>query len=138
MLQASILSLYDPDRSQAVIESGGISTWLDFVSAMQNAAQRLGTGGAGLRVLTETVISPTFGAQMKALLARYPQAKWHQYEPCGGDSVREGARMAFGKPVNTIYHFDKADVVLALDADFLNEGPGHVRYGREFALAPRS
>jgi len=132
-MQASILSLYDPDRSQAVIFDGRVSSWADFSAAMSNARTGLASRGAGVRLLTETVTSPTLGSQIKAFLARYPDAKWHQYEPSSGDSVREGARLAFGKPVNTVYHFDLADVVVSLDADFLNEGPGHVRYAREFA-----
>ncbi|HTZ99058.1 MAG TPA: 4Fe-4S dicluster domain-containing protein, partial [Candidatus Aquilonibacter sp.] len=62
-----------------------------------------------------------------------PDAKWHQYEPCTGDNVRQGAQLAFGKIVNTVYHFDQADVIVSLDADFLINGPGHARYAREFA-----
>ncbi|HXQ26524.1 MAG TPA: TAT-variant-translocated molybdopterin oxidoreductase [Candidatus Acidoferrales bacterium] len=131
--QASILHLYDPDRSQTVVFEGRVSTWSDFVAAMGNARIRLSPKGAGLRFLTRTVTSPTFGSQMRGLLAQFPEAKWHQYEPCSQDSAREGARLAFGRPVNTTYHFDQADVIVSLDADFLSRGPGHVRYAREFA-----
>jgi MoCo/4Fe-4S cofactor protein with predicted Tat translocation signal len=129
--QASILTLYDPDRSQTVISNGRLSTWGDFASAMGNA--RMSLKGAGMRLLTKTVSSPTLGAQIKSLLAQFPDAKWHQYEVCSGDSVREGARLAFGRPVNTVYHFDQADVIVSLDADFLTCGAGHVRYAREFS-----
>src|SRR5579863_113926 len=132
-MQASILDLYDPDRSQTVIHEGRVSTWSDFVAAMGNARTRLAPKGAGLRVLTETVISPTLGAQIKKLLSQFTEVKWHQYEPCNGDGAREGARLAFGKPVNSVYHFDQADVILSLDADFLTSGPGHVRYARDFS-----
>jgi MoCo/4Fe-4S cofactor protein with predicted Tat translocation signal len=131
--QASILNFWDPDRSQSVVFDGRDSTWSDFAAAMGNARTSLAAPkGAGLRILTKTVTSPTFGAQMRSLLAQFPQAKWHQYEVCSGDSVREGARLAFGRPVNTVYHFDQADVIVSLDADFLTCGAGHVRYAREF------
>jgi len=131
--QASILHLYDPDRSQVVTYEGRVSTWSDFAAAMGNVRTQLAAGGSGLRILTRTITSPTLGAQLHALLAQYPSAKWHQYEPCTGDSAREGARLAFGKPVNTVYHVDQADVIVALDADFLTVGPGHARYAREFS-----
>src|ERR1700677_4828076 len=131
--QASILSLYDPDRSQAVIFDGRVTSWADFSAHMASQRTSLASSGAGVRILTETVVSPTLGAQIRSLLAAYPMAKWHQYEPSSGDSAREGARLAFGKPVSTVYHFDLADVVLALDADFLNIGAGHVRYARDFS-----
>ncbi len=131
--QASILQFWDPDRSQSVVFDGRVSTWSDFAAAMGNYRTQLAPKGSGMRILTKTITSPTLGAQIKTLLAQFPEAKWHQYEPCGADSVREGARLAFGKPVNTVYHFDQADVIVSLDADFLTCGAGHVRYARDFA-----
>src|SRR6202045_17562 len=131
--QASVLTLYDPDRSQTVMLEGRISSWGAFVTAMGNARLQLAPKGTGLRILTETVTSLTLAAQMRGLLSQFPEAKWHQYEPCGRDNEREGARLAFGRPVNTVYHFDKADVIVSLDSDFLSSGPGHVRYAREFS-----
>ncbi len=132
-MQASILNLYDPDRLRTILNEERLSGWAEFSAAMGNARVNFGTTGAGLRILTGTVTSPTLGAQMKKLLAQFPQAKWHQYEPSGGDSVREGTRLAFGKPVNPVYHFEQADVVVSLDSDFLNVGPGHARYTRDFS-----
>ena len=67
------------------------------------------------------------------MLAQFPQAKWHQYEPGSRDTVREGAKLAFGEYVNTVYHLDQADVIVSLDADFLSAGPGAVRYAHDFA-----
>ncbi|MGB8654339.1 MAG: TAT-variant-translocated molybdopterin oxidoreductase, partial [Candidatus Acidiferrales bacterium] len=131
--QASILTLYDPDRSTTVTHEGRIETWDDFVSAAGNVRAQVSPRGAGLRILTGSVSSPTLGAQIKSLLAQFPDAKWHQYEPCTRDGQREGARMAFGKIVNTVYHIDQADVIVALDSDFLTAGPGQPRYAREFS-----
>jgi MoCo/4Fe-4S cofactor protein with predicted Tat translocation signal len=131
--QASILHLYDPDRSQTVMHLGRVSSWNDFAAEMGNRRSLLSRTGTGMRILTKTVTSPTLGAQMRALLAQFPDAKWHQFEVSSGDLAREGARLAFGRPVNTVFHFDRADVVVSLDADFLSSGPGHVRYAREFS-----
>jgi MoCo/4Fe-4S cofactor protein with predicted Tat translocation signal len=131
--QASILQFWDPDRSQSIVLDGRVSTWSDFSAQMLNARSSFAPRGAGLRILTKTITSPTLGAQIKSLLTQYPGAKWHQYEPCAADSVREGARLAFGRPLNTVYHFDQADVIVSLDADFLTHGAGHVRYARDFA-----
>jgi molybdopterin-containing oxidoreductase family iron-sulfur binding subunit len=131
--QASVLQLYDPDRSQTVMLEGRISSWGAFVTAMGNARSQLAPKGAGLRILTETVTSPSLAEQIRGLLAQFPEAKWHQYEPCGRDNEREGARLAFGRPVNTVYRLDKADVIVSLGSDFLSSGPGHVRYARDFS-----
>jgi len=136
--QASILTLYDPDRSQVVINAGIVSTWNAFLSELDTRLEsHRARQGAGLRVLTETVTSPTLAHQLRTLLKRLPSARWHQYEPIGRDAVRAGARLAFGEVVNTLYRVENAEVILALDADFLTSGPGAVRYAREFAAKRR-
>ena len=131
-LQASVLGVYDPDRSQTVLHNGQISSWESFLAEMGDQRAAFGKG-AGLRILTETVSSPTLASQLQKLQQQFPEAKWHQYEPCSGDSTREGTRLAFGRPVNIVYRVDQANVIVALDSDFLVSGPGHVRYTREFA-----
>src|SRR5882762_5590809 len=131
--QALVLGLYDPDRSQLLLELGEIRTWKVLVETLQAALRaQQSLDGAGIRILTGTVTSPTLGDQLRSLLARFPKAKWHQYEPCGRDNVRLGARLAFGRPVETRYDFSRADVVLSLDADVLVAGPGSLRYARDF------
>ncbi|HZD42310.1 MAG TPA: TAT-variant-translocated molybdopterin oxidoreductase, partial [Terriglobales bacterium] len=133
-MQASVLDLYDPDRSPALLNAGRISTWSAFFAAInaELETQRLNRG-AGLRILTETVTSPTLGAQLKELLTHFPKAQWHQYAPVGRDAALEGSRLAFGDVVEMLYRFDHAEVVLSLDSDFLFFGPGALRYAREFA-----
>jgi molybdopterin-containing oxidoreductase family iron-sulfur binding subunit len=132
--QAAILELYDPDRSQAVINIGRISTWDAFLAQLTTQLQSLEANrGAGLRLLTEPVTSPALAAQIQALLQKYPAAQWHQWSPVNRDSAFEGARQVFGRPANTVYRLEQADVILALDADFLGSGPGTLRYARQFA-----
>ncbi len=131
--QASILGLYDPDRSATVRNFGEVSTWNAFASALQaRLAPLRSRGGDGLRILTGTMTSPTFGDQMRALRARYPRAVWHTWEPDGRNGAREGARAAFGQPLNTIYRFRDADVVLSLGSDFTFRGAAAVRQARDF------
>src|SRR3984957_12027721 len=133
--QASLLTMYDPDRSQSVVSMGDQRSWQAFTSAIQgplNAQKNL--QGAGIRILTPTISSPTLADQLRNFLKIYPQAKWHCYEPINRDNVLEGAKLAFGQPVETRYDFSKADVIVSLDADFLYAGfPGNVRYIRDFA-----
>jgi molybdopterin-containing oxidoreductase family iron-sulfur binding subunit len=131
-MQAAVLGLYDPDRSQVVRRFGDTATWGDFLGVLQPILNAARTSGAGLRILTQTVTSPTLGAQLQSLLTQYPGMKWHQWEAVNRDSVREGGRMAFGRYVNVAYDFTKANVVVSLGSDFLREGPGHLRYARDF------
>ena len=91
--------------------------------AIEIREQKLKTKGKGLRLLTGSVTSPTLTDQIQRLLKELPEAKWHGYEPVTSDAVRQGARLAFDEPLEPIYHLAKADVILALDADFLTWGP---------------
>ncbi len=133
--QASVLDMYDPDRSQNVMYMGDISTWSALSAALQgplNAQKSI--NGSGIRILSRSFSSPTLADQMQQLLKRFPEAKWHFYEPVNRDNVYAGAQMAFGQPVETVYKLDAADVIVSLDADFLSAGfPGTTRYARDFA-----
>jgi MoCo/4Fe-4S cofactor protein with predicted Tat translocation signal len=131
--QASILNLYDPDRAQTVTNMGEIRSWAEFLGAAQTIAANAKSGmGGSFRILTGTVTSPSLAAQINYLLKLIPNAKWHQWEAAGSDGAREGSKLAFGRYVNTVYHPDKADVILALDSDFLASGPGHIRYMHDY------
>jgi molybdopterin-containing oxidoreductase family iron-sulfur binding subunit len=136
--QASILSLYDPDRSQTITKLGQIRTWPAFVEELQMRVKtHRAIFGEGFRLLTPTVTSPALAAKIRELLALLPKARWHQWEPAGRDLVRAGARLAFGQPVETRYDFSKADVVVSLDADPFTFGPGSLVYARAFARRRR-
>ncbi len=96
--QASILSLYDPDRSQTITKLGQIRTWPAFADELQARVKTArAIFGEGFRLLTPTVTSPALAAKIRELLALLPKARWHQWEPAGRDLVRAGARLAFGQ-----------------------------------------
>jgi MoCo/4Fe-4S cofactor protein with predicted Tat translocation signal len=133
--QAALLDLYDPDRSQTCTYGGEVRPWSAFVGAVQGpmAAQKA-AGGAGFRLLTQAVSSPTLLSQIRTLQKNFPQMKWHQWEAVNRDGARGGAEMAFGQPVETRYLLENADVVVSLDADFLMAGfPGFTMHARAWA-----
>ncbi|HRF58503.1 MAG TPA: TAT-variant-translocated molybdopterin oxidoreductase [Fimbriimonadaceae bacterium] len=134
MTQATILQMYDPDRAPNVTFKSEIASWDEFFRFADKALdEEKKTGGAGFRILTRTVSSPSLVAQMNDLKKAFPQMQWHQWEACGRDNVRAGATIALERPLDTIYRFDKADVVLSLDSEFLTQLPGSIRYAKEFA-----
>ncbi|MGH8314037.1 MAG: TAT-variant-translocated molybdopterin oxidoreductase, partial [Steroidobacterales bacterium] len=134
LAQASVLDLWDPDRSQSVTQNGQVSTWESFNTALRGRLRALAAKqGEGLRILTETVTSPTLAAQIESLRQRYPGAQWHQYEPVNRDNVYEGTRLAFGEALDVRHRFDKARTIVSLDADFLGTGNARVRTARDFA-----
>jgi MoCo/4Fe-4S cofactor protein with predicted Tat translocation signal len=138
--QGSLLTLYDPDRSQSIVQLGEIRPWSAFITAIRaGLSAQAATKGAGLRILTETVASPTLAAQLQQVLAANPGAKWIQWEPVpAADNARAGLRMALGQYLQPVYDFTKADIVVSLDADFLSsEGAANLRYARQFSSRRR-
>ncbi|MCB9386007.1 MAG: TAT-variant-translocated molybdopterin oxidoreductase [Bryobacterales bacterium] len=133
--QASILNMYDPDRLPTPQQRGRSSSWLSFRTELRRQmALARGKQGAGLRILTPTVGSPTLAAKLQALTTELPQAKWVQWEPVNRDNQRAGAVAAFGRDLSVRYDLSKAKVVLALDSDFLStNGPGSVAMIKAFA-----
>ncbi|HKQ70210.1 MAG TPA: TAT-variant-translocated molybdopterin oxidoreductase, partial [Polyangiaceae bacterium] len=136
--QAAVLGLYDPDRAQVITKLGHIQTWARLSEELGNLAKtEKASGGAGLRLLTETVTSPSLANAIHEFLTTFPNAKWHQWEPAGRDAVRAGAKLAFGKYVETRHDFTRADVIVSLDSDFFVEGPAAVRNVKDFSSRRR-
>src|ERR1700723_2629726 len=116
--QATLLDLYDPDRSQHVLHRGETSAWGDFQEAFSTATKKT-SGGQGIYFLSETITSPSLAQQWKQVQAAYPQAKLIQGEPVNQDSSRAASKAAFGSYTDAQYKLEDADVILSLDADFL-------------------
>ena len=137
-MQASILGLYDPDRSQRIIEKGGERSWADFVTFWRTAFDRFSSNqGAGLVLLTESFNSPTLMRLMREFKTKFPQAVWVTYDAVSGENVFEGLRIASGSALQPIYSFDKANVILSLDCDFLKSELDNVSAARGYGEGRR-
>ena len=131
--QADVLDLYDPDRAQAVTKAGQISTWEDFLQQLNSVLEgQQRTGGFSLRILTQTITSPTLGRQFADLAKKFPNARWHQWDPMTCENVHTASTSG-----ENTYHVADASVIVSLDSDFLYLHPAALRYAREFAAARR-
>ncbi len=131
--QASVLSLYDPDRSQAIRYRARVAGIEHLRRDLEQRRQRWDdNGGEGLRLLTGTLTSPSQAERMANLLQRWPKARWHVFDPVGRQSVHTGATWLLGRALEPTYHFHRAKVVMSMDSDFLTDMPGSVRYAHDF------
>jgi MoCo/4Fe-4S cofactor protein with predicted Tat translocation signal len=128
-MQASVLSLYDPDRSKVVKHREDPSTWDEFFSVVR----ALPTSGKGFRILMESTTSPSEIGVIEKLKHRYPELKISSFEAISNKNVRLADREAFGEDLSRIYRFDRAKVVVSLGEDFLSRSDARVRYARDFA-----
>jgi len=118
--QASVLDLYDPERSQRFLASGKPSDETTFMAELDRVvAEVAGKNGAGLAFLVEKKASPTRNRLRKLIADQLPDAHWVTYEATGSDTPEEAAKVAFGERYTLRPRLEKADVILALDRDFL-------------------
>ena len=138
-VQASVLGLYDPDRSQTVTLRGEARSWNEFVTAWEERSQaHAADGGAGLAVLSESFSSPTLARLASEFRARYPRAIWATYEAVSDENRLAGLRSATGRDLDLMLRLDEAAVILALDADPLLTDPEMIRHTRGFAAGRRA
>ena len=134
--QASVLDLYDPDRAGPVLQKGQPSTWKDYDAfAAKHYPALRDRKGKGLRILIGDLSSPAVDLLHQHCLSVMPEARWHVYSPVTQANRAGGATLAFGSPVVPRYHFEKAQVVLSLDCDFLGLEEEGTRHHRGFSRA---
>ncbi len=130
--QASLLDLYDPDRSRRFQHDGVESNEAEFTKWLGDVMQKAGDG-AGIGFLSEHFNSPTYSRLKAAVLAKLPKAVWATYEPLGGEEARTAQTASFGEGLRSVPQLDKADVILSLDCDFLGFDEGRLEGIRAFA-----
>ena len=130
---ASILNLYDPDRSQNPTMGGKGASMDAFRQALPELRKNLAT----TRVLADASSSPTLAWLKTRLLEAHPGLQWHEYEPISYDSEREGTRKAFGQPARPIARLDKCETIVTIDADLFVEHPAAMKYNRDFSRSRR-
>jgi len=137
--EAAVLSLYDPDRSKTATKGQSVYSWGAFEAELRpQIARERQRSGAGLRLLTNRITSPTLLAQIDTLLKSFPEAKWYRYEPIDDDAARTGASRAFGRPLSVIPRLADTRVAVTLDADPIGPGPEQIRFGHDFVSARKS
>jgi MoCo/4Fe-4S cofactor protein with predicted Tat translocation signal len=134
LAQALLVDLYDPSRVRGVKQRGVPRSFQAYLEAQREHASQLeATGGEGLWFLLEPSSSPTRRGLLERIRQRFPRARVETYHAVSRDNVYEGARLAFGRPLETRVRYDEARVVLSLDSDFLTQGPFSLREAREYA-----
>ncbi|MBA2708706.1 MAG: molybdopterin oxidoreductase, partial [Gemmatimonadaceae bacterium] len=136
--QASVLELYDPDRSRGVYVREASQYRSSNLSALRETfANSLGNG-AGVVVLSEGSGGPSAADMRQRFAAKFPKAKWFEYEPISPDNERVATKQVFGQALRPVLKLDHADVVVSLDADLLGAHPAHTRYAADWSKRRKS
>jgi Fe-S-cluster-containing dehydrogenase component len=135
--QASVLHLYDPDRSQNVRQAGKDTTLEAFRVWLDAARAELAKDPTSVAMLSEASSSPTVTRLRAELLKALPGHSWHEWEPLSWDNERVGTKLAFGRPLRPMAKLDRCKTIVALDCDLFVEHPAALRYSRDFAKSRR-
>jgi MoCo/4Fe-4S cofactor protein with predicted Tat translocation signal len=136
--QASVLDLYDPARSKRFVQKNKLSDRANFEKYITELRPKLAAnGGAGLAFLVEETWSPTRERLRDELQKQFPKMRWCVYDPLLSEAQHFSTQISFGDSIRLIPQFDKADVIFALDSDFLNCGEGDLASIRGFTSRRR-
>ena len=137
--QASLLQLYDPDRARFVRHGRAQASWEQLVAELSPNAlkQHVGTAGAGLALLLQPTSSSVVAELLTRLRTLYPAARVCFETPCGTPALEHALVVPAGTAPVARYDPSQADVILAIGSDFLDRGPFHLHYARQFADARR-
>ncbi len=141
--QASVLNVYDPDRSRSVLQrntQGSLvdSNWVTFEAFWKEQYTAFKkTGGKGLAVLSGNSSSPSLADMRQRLDQAFPESQWFEYEPISDDAAREGLRMVFGQTGRAVPDLAAAQIIVSFDQDFFVGDPLAVKLGRDFAAGRR-
>ncbi|MFZ4683689.1 MAG: hydrogenase, partial [Terrimicrobiaceae bacterium] len=127
--QASVLDLYDPHRAKVISENGSEVSAEVFENYLKSVAA---SGGQGLAFLVERKNSPTRDRLRAELEAKYPGLIWSEYEPLGSSETAKAVSAAFAPGVRLLPKFERADIVLALDSEFLSSSDKGVGFAAGF------
>ena len=132
--QASILSLYDPDRAMRFSKGGSEITRQLALANLDDIAKNFAPkGGEGLAFLLQRNTSPSRARLQSVIGQKLPKARWYVHEPVELNASQQAASLAFGKPVTPVYRLERAKVIVSLDCDFIGSEENTAGFTRDFA-----
>ena len=138
--QATVLDLYDPDRTRQVHLRPGVAakaarkSWDDFAAWWKTHGESLAqNGGKGLRFISPSSGSPSVQRMQRAIRKQFPKAQWTTWDATGNTAERDGLEITLGGPLRPVHDLRNADVVVSFDCDFLGDHPDMLAMARGWA-----
>ena len=135
--QASLLNLYDSHRLKGPLREGQESTWAEADAHIRAQLETIRASRGAVRVLSGTVSSPTLRAQIQTFLASFRDARHIVYDALSSSAIADAHQATHGERRVPHFRFDKADVIVSFDADFLGTWISPVEFTRDYASGRR-
>jgi MoCo/4Fe-4S cofactor protein with predicted Tat translocation signal len=131
--QASVLSLYDTARIQGPLVKGKAASWADLDKQVAAQLGVVAATGGSIKIVTQTVLSPTTKKVIAEFKAKYPSTEHVQYDANSASGILKANQTSFGTSVIPSYDFSKADVIVSFGADFLGTWISPIEYMGQYA-----
>jgi Fe-S-cluster-containing dehydrogenase component len=131
--QATVLSLYDDARLKGPLLHGRPASWAAADAFVTARLAAIAAAGGRLALLTGTIASPSSGRLIEELLRRFPGALHAVHDPVSLAALRHANDLCFGRPVVPRFRFDRARVIVGIEADFLGSWLSPVEFARQYA-----
>ena len=130
--QASVLSLYDNARYKNPKAKGIDAGWDEVDQQIQSQLSAIKTKGGKIAIVSPTIISPATQAVINEFIAAYPGSIHIQYDTLSANSILKANEKSFGKAFVPAYHFEKADLIVSFNADFLGTWLSPIEYTKQY------
>jgi len=132
-VQASVLSLYDTARIQGPLVKGKPATWADLDKQVAEKLSSIAASGGSIRIVSQTVLSPTTKKAIAEFKAKYPTTEHVQYDANSSYGILKANQTSFGSAVIPSYDFSKAEVIVGFGADFLGTWISPIEFVSQYA-----
>jgi MoCo/4Fe-4S cofactor protein with predicted Tat translocation signal len=132
-VQASILSLYDSFRLTGPTANGTPATWSNVDKEIGGKLADISTKGGAIRILSSTIISPSTNAVIAEFIAKYPTTKHVTYDAVSYSGIAKANAQSFGQELIPSYHFNEAEVIVSIGADFLANWLSPIEYAKQYS-----
>ncbi len=132
-VEASILSLYDRERLTDPVFDGVRSEWNIIDKDIKEKLKAVSVKGGQIRVVSNTLLSPTTQSVIDHFLSKYPNSKHVIYDSISYQGMKEANRQNFGQDLIPSYDFSKAEVVVSFGADFLGTWLEPIRFSHDYS-----
>lgn len=133
-VEASVLSLYDNDRLRAPKQGGKNTSWEELDKAVVAKLAEINAAGGQIRIVSNTVLSPSTKAAIEIFKAKYPTTQHVQYDQNSAFGILKANEESFGSAMFPSYDFSKAKVIVSVGADFLNSWGSPIENTKQYAL----
>jgi MoCo/4Fe-4S cofactor protein with predicted Tat translocation signal len=132
-VHASVLSLYDNEKLRGPVKGSEDITWEDLDKEVMTGLQ----SASNIRIVSNSITSPTTKKVIGEFVSKYPSAKHVTYDATSASGMISANASSFGKAAVPNYMFDKANVIVGVNCDFLGTWLAPIEFSRQWANGRR-